>query len=502
MTSPRSAAPTSPDTVTLSPLPGTPPHAVDDPLGFPGYARRLGAAREDDPEAESLEVGTASIGGVEVVVARGLFSFLGGSMGTTHGDRFAHAASVAADRRLPLLVVTSSGGARMQEGMRSLIQMSRGAEGVRRLRAAGVPVVAHLTHPTTGGVHASYGALADVAVADAGATIGFAGPRVVEAFTGEVVGGDSHTAEAALGAGLVDAVAASPDEAHRWIAAALRLLHPARRDGALPAADHVDEPTVEHDAWDAVRRARRTDRPSARDLLGDVFDEHLELRGDRAGTDDPAVLTALARLGQRSVVVVGFDRRGSRDGGRPGQAVAAGYRKLQRALRLAARHDLPVVALVDTPGADASPASDRSGLATAIAETFVATLGVTAPTVAIVTGEGGSGGALAIAATDRLLMQDDAVFEVIAPEGAAAILHRDASRAEEVVGHLAPTASQLRRLGICDRTIPGPTTFDPATAATALRAAVAATLADLDADGDRLATRARRYGPLPTGGPH
>src|SRR5690606_3029693 len=112
----------------LSPLPGAPPPAADDPLGFPGYADRLAAARDGDPEAESLEVGTATIGDVEVVVARGVFGFLGGSMGTTHGDRFAHAASVAADRHLPLLVVTSSGGARMQEGMRSLVQMSRAAE--------------------------------------------------------------------------------------------------------------------------------------------------------------------------------------------------------------------------------------------------------------------------------------------------------------------------------------------------------------------------------------
>jgi acyl-CoA carboxylase subunit beta len=194
-------------------------------------------------------------------------------------------------------------------------------------------------------------------------------------------------------------------------------------------------------------------------------------------------------------VVVGFDRRGARDGGRPGQAVAAGYRQLRRAIDLAARHDLPVIALVDTPGADPSPGSDRAGLATAIAETFVATLSVAAPTVAVVTGEGGSGGALAIAATDRLLIQDDAVFEVIAPEGAAAILHRDRGRAEEVAGQLAPTAADLRRLGVVDRIVPGPTTFDPTAAASALRAELAATLADLDAQPDRLARRAARYGP-------
>lgn len=495
----------------LASLPLTPLPPIeardDDPLGFPGYPAKLAAARQATPEdadAESVAVGTARLaddqGAVEVVVARGRFGFLGGSMGEVHGDRVAHALAVARERRLPLVTVTASGGARMQEGMRSLVQMARAAEGVRALRDAGVPLITHLTHPTTGGVHASYGALGDVAIAAAGATVGFAGPRVVEAFTGEPVGPDSHTAEAAARAGLIDEVVPA-DGALARLTAWARLLHPARRDGSLPDARLVDEPTVVHDAWDAVRRARRTDRPSARDLLASVFDEHLEWHGDRAGEDDPAVLTALARLGDRSVVLVGFDRRGRSDapGRRPGQATAAGYRKLRRALELARRHDRPVVALVDTPGADPSPASDRDGLAVAIAETFVSTLSVTAPTVAIVTGEGGSGGALAIAATDRLLIQDDAVFEVIAPEGAAAILHRDPTRAPEVAGQLAPTATALRAHGIADRIVPGPTTHDAATAATALRASIAASIAELEGDPHRLARRRARHGP-PRGG--
>jgi acyl-CoA carboxylase subunit beta len=480
--------------VALVPLPGTPPPAADDPLGFPGYPARLARARDGDPEAESLETGSTEVGGLEVVVARGVFGFLGGSMGTTHGDRIAHAAAVALERRVPLLVVTSSGGARMQEGMRSLVQMARAAEGVRRLREAGVPVIAHLTHPTTGGVFASYASLADVAVAAPGATVGFAGPRVVEAFTGVPVGADSHTAEAALASGLVDAVAGGSD-ATAMLARFVQLLHPARRHGDLPASDHVDEPTVERDAWEAVRAARTSDRPSARDLLADVLDDHVELHGDRAGSDDPAAVTALARLGDRTVVVVGFDRRGAREGGRPGQAHAAGYRKLQRALRLAARHELPVVALIDTPGADPSPGSDRAGLASAIAESFVATLEVTAPTVAVVTGEGGSGGALALAATDRLILQDDAVFEVIAPEGAASILYRDPGRAEEVAGWLAPTAGALRRLGLVDRVLPGPTSHGPTVAAAALRAELVAQLRELEGTPDRLARRRDRYGP-------
>jgi acyl-CoA carboxylase subunit beta len=480
----------------LEPLPTAPATPAEDPLEFPEYRDKLAAARERSAADESVAVGIATLAGERVVAAVGAFDFLGGSMGGTHGERVAHAMAAALELGLPFVAVTASGGARMQEGMVSLTQMSRAAEGVRRLREAGLPVLARFTHPTTGGVHASYGALADVIVADAGATVGFAGPRVVEAFTGSPVGADSHTAEAALRSGLVDEVV-DADEADARLARWVRLLHPARRDGALPETDHVEEPVVVDEAWDAVRRARRTDRPSARDLLQAVFDEHLELHGDRAGEDDPAVVTAVARLGGRTLVVAGTDRRGCADhpGRQPGQPTAAGYRKLRRAAELAERWGLPLVTLIDTPGADPSPTSDRAGLAVSIAETFMAVLSVSAPTVGVVCGEGGSGGALSLGCTDRLLMQDDSVFVVIAPEGAAAILHRDASRAEEVAPLLQPTAYQLRRRGIADRILPGPTTHDPGTAVTALRAELAATLADLDADEDRLATRRARYGP-------
>jgi acyl-CoA carboxylase subunit beta len=482
----------------LQPLPTPSAATATDPIGFPGYADKIDRARERTGRDASVAVGIAELGGERVVAAVAEFDFLGGSMGQEHGERVAHAMAAALELELPFVAVTASGGARMQEGMVSLVQMSRMAEGVRRLRAAGIPVLAHFTSPTTGGVHASYGALADVIVADTGATVGFAGPRVVEAFTGSPVGDDSHTAEAALASGLIDEVA-DADDADARLAAWVRLLHPARRRGALPDAAHVDEPVIEPDAWDAVRRARRPDRPSARDLLAEAFDEHLELHGDRAGEDDPAVVSAVARLGDRSVMVVGFDRRGRADQPerRPGQPTAAGFRKARRAAELAERWGLPLVTFIDTPGADPSPRSDRSGLAVSIAETFVATLGVQAPTVAVVTGEGGSGGALALGCTDRLLMQDDSVFVIIAPEGAAAILHRDPTRAEEVARMLKPTATELRRLGIIDRVLPGPTTHDPATAATALRAELSATLADLDADPDRLASRDARYGPSP-----
>jgi acyl-CoA carboxylase subunit beta len=490
----------------LDPLPRPVPTPPADPIGFPGYPARLRREVGD----ESVAVGIATLGELSVVAAVGRFGFLGGSMGAVHGERVVQAMAEARRRRLPFVAVTSSGGARMQEGMVALFQMARTAEAIRALRADGLPVLAHFTHPTTGGVHASYGALADVILADAGATVGFAGPRVVEAVTGERVGlagpreGDdrlptgpaSHTAEAALSGGLVDELL-TPGQARDRLTRWVTLLHPATRGGPLPSAEHVPEPEGDHAPWDAVQRARRTDRPSVRQLVATVFDEHLELRGDRAGEDDPAALAAVARLGGRTVVVIGTDRHGRAAGRkrRPGQATAAGYRKLRRAAELATRWRVPLVSLIDTPGADPSPASDRSGLAVTIAEVFVAVLAVPGPTVAVVTGEGGSGGALALGVSDRLLQQDDAVFEVVAPEGAASILYRDPGRAEEVAAWLAPTAAALRRLGLVDRVLPGPTTHGPQAAATALRAELAAQLRELEADTDRLARRRVRYGP-------
>ncbi len=481
----------------LRPLPHPLAASPVDPLDFPGYAERLRALDAADPHVdESVSVGLAELGGLEVVVALGHFRFLGGSMGHAHGERVAAAMAVAREQRLPFVAITATGGARMQEGMFALVQMSRAAEGIRRLREAGIPVLSWFTNPTTGGVHASYGALADVIIADAAAAVGFAGPRVVEAVTGQRVGPDSHTAEVAFAAGLVDEVL-EPETALARLTRWVGLVNPARRDGPLPATEPVEEPVTRLEAWEAVSRARWPHRPSARDLLDTAFDEHLELHGDRAGGHDDAVVIAVARLGARTVVVAGMDRRCARPmpsepRGQPGPA---GYRKVRRAAELARRWEVPLVTLIDTPGADPSAVSDRGGLAVGIAEAFVATLSVTAPTVAVVTGEGGSGGALALGCTDQLLLQDDAVFEVIAPEGAASILHRDTSRAREVAALLRPTAGELRELGIVDRVLPGPTTADPATAAAALRAGLVATLRELDAEPDRLARRRARYGP-------
>lgn len=466
---------------------------IDDPLGFPGYPEKLAAARADGG-TDAIAVGLLTLGDVEVVAARGRFDVLGGSMGREHGSTIARAMDHARTHRLPFVALTSSGGARMQEGMLSLLQMARAAEGIRALRDAGVPTLTHLGHPSTGGVFASYATLADVVLADPEATIGFSGPKVSEALTGMPVGKDSHNGRSAHARGLVD-VLAPPQDAPEHLAVWAELLHPARRGGPLPTVTRSEHATVELDATEVVRRARDRGRPSARALLGSVFERAVELHGDRTGGVDRVAVAALARLGSRTVVVVGFDREAVNPHGRRGMPAASAFRTIQRGLTLARRHGLPVVSLIDTSGADPSAAAEADGLANAIAETFVAALSVEAPTVGVVTGEGGSGGALALGATDRLLIQDDAFLSVISPEGAATILHRDASRADEVAAHLRLRAHDLAGLGIVDGVLPGPTTAGAEVATAALRERLVMTIAALDAEPDRTARRRARYGP-------
>lgn len=430
---------------------------LPDPLGWEGYDAAREAARLQSGSDESVTVATEVFeGGHSAVVIRGHFDHLGGSMGTVAGRRIAAAYDLATTQRLPVVLRTASGGARMQEGMASLVQMAATTVAARGHASAGLLQIAMLGHPTTGGVFASHANLADILLAEAGATIGFAGPRVAEAMTGGTLPVHSHTAQGARAAGLADAVITPGDTTAvaallGWAASAEQ----ARSGGwaslaALPPRGAVDlDATLpdDVDAWQSVLAARAPDRARASAWL-DELDVAFELHGDRAGGDDPTIRVVLARLAGAPVVVVALDR--DVDEARVGPS---GLRKAWRGFALADRLGVPLVTLIDTLGADASASSEAGGIAHHIAVTFAKLLDVAVPTVALVTGEGGSGGALALAVADRLMMLEHATFSVIAPEGAAAILHRDPFRAPDVAAQLKPDAGTLLRLGIADRVI-------------------------------------------------
>lgn len=440
----------------------------NDPLGWPGYQDALAAARAPERD-ESVRAGAAEINGHDVELALFDFSFFGGSMGEVAGERLARGMERAAARKVPFVLRTATGGARMQEGMRALVQMPKVVAARCSLAKAAVPFVAILGHPTTGGVLAGLAALADVTVAEAGATIGFAGPRVAEGFTGEPLTGISHTAETALVSGLVDDVV-EPAEVRTYLERALTTLSADGTPSAPLKAPTDITPSAASEApaaaspypraaWEAVIAARSSERRLSFELLLEMTDSLIELRGDRQGEDDPAVDAAIARIGGRRVVAITLDRERT-----PGPG---GFRKARRCVELATRLGLPLVTLVDTKGADPSEHAEAAGIAWEIAKLFEALLTAPVSTLSIVTGEGGSGGALAFACTDVLLVYEDAIFSVIGPEMAAQILWRDPAEAPKAAEYLKPTSAGLRALGIADGVLPEPLNADTTAAAIA-----------------------------------
>lgn len=378
--------------------------------------------------------------------------------------------------------------------------MAKTAQALGELDAAGVLTVSVITDPTYGGVAASFATLADVVLAEPGARLGFAGPRVIAQTIRAELPADFQRAEALLGRGLIDAVV--PRSGLRAALGRLLAVADGPGDCADPGPDTgglVTDPArlPRRDPWQAVRAARDLSRPTTSDYVAHLVDGFQELRGDRLGGDSPAILAGVGRLDGVPVVVIGHEKGHDAAGLARhdyGMATPAGYRKSARVLRLAAKLGLPVVTLVDTPGAHPGAAAEEQGQAVAIAENLRLLAGLPVPTVAVVTGEGGSGGALALAVADRLLVRAGAVLSVISPEGCAAILWRDPAAAPAAAAALRLDARSLLELGVVDGVVPepGPDPGDVHVAAEALRAALSATLHGLLAEDPRARLERRR----------
>jgi acetyl-CoA carboxylase carboxyl transferase alpha subunit/acetyl-CoA carboxylase carboxyl transferase beta subunit len=440
-----------------------------DPLGFTDskpYRARLRQAHASTDASEAAVVGTADLRGRPVVLLVMDFGFLGGSMGVVVGEKVVAAADLAVERGAPLVAVSCSGGARMQEGMYSLLQVARAADAVRRLNDAGVPFASVLTDPVYGGVAASFASLGDVILAEVATRSGFAGPRVIAQALGERLPADFQTAEFLRAHGHIDLVVARADLpetldrllgclAHRPAPGAMALPEAAGPPGTPLDAGADDRGS----AWDAVRVARDPARPHVLDHVAGIFDDFVELHGDRHTEDDPAVVGGLARWGGTGFVVLGHAkehdpaRAATRNFGMPHPS---GFRKAARLMRLAGRLGLPVVTFVDTPGAYAGRRAEEGNQSGAIAEALRTASGLPVPLVTVVIGEGGSGGALALAAGDAVLAMRNTYFSVISPEGCAAILHGDAGRAPEAAAALRLRATDLHAAGLVDALVPEP----------------------------------------------
>lgn len=455
------------DPGSASPVAGRP--ALIDPLGFADshpYIDRLLAAQDATGADEAVTVVAGTIGGRPVIAAVMDFAFLGGSMGCGAGELVTAAAERALSQRVPLLLVTASGGARMQEGVLALMQMAKTSQAMLALDDAGILTISLISDPTYGGVAASFATLADIIISEPRARLGFAGPRVIEQTIHQKLPPGFQTAEFLFGRGLVDGIVAR--SALRRTSSQLLSLQPAGRwpelaDTLLGApADRpswlVREPSLlpPQDPWAAVRLARHPGRPTTLDYAGQFLDEFHELHGDRLSRNCPSIVAGLGRLGGQPVALVGTQKGHDtrelvdRNFGMPSPA---GYRKAARIFRLAAKLGIPVITLIDTPGAYPGDDAEENGQANAIAENVRLMAGLPVPIVAVVTGEGGSGGALALGVADRVIASSNAVYSVISPEGCAAILWRDAAAAPRAAAALGLDASALLRNAIVDTVV-------------------------------------------------
>jgi acetyl-CoA carboxylase carboxyl transferase subunit beta len=416
-----------------------------DPIGFPGYVRVLAGLGGRAAVASGL----VEFDGSALAALEFDFDVLGGSMGAVEGEKIVRAFDRARVRRLPILAIVRTGGARMQEGMASLVQMARTTDALVRHAEAGLMSLALLRSPTTGGVFVSWASLADLRAVEAGATIGFGGPRVVEQATGRLPHG-SHNADSARRHGLVDAVVEDSDHARRWVCAALGLtnspLQLPRDRPLVPAATSAQPRRRERSAMQVVETARQATRPSGLEWAAALTTSWTEIAGAGCG-----VRSGLATLGRTRVVVIAMDRHATTL--KEARLTTADYKLARRAVDMAGRWGLPLLTIVDTAGADPSSASENAGIAYEIAALFRAMSAAPVPTMSLCVGEGGSGGAMAFSHVDAFWMLEDAFYSVIAPEGAATILWRDASRAHEAAGYLALTASRVLELGVIDRIV-------------------------------------------------
>jgi len=449
----------------------------DEPIDIsdapPDYRAELEAARAKAGTDESVLTGRGLVHGRPVAVLANEFRFLAGSIGLAAARRITRAIRRATAEGIPVLATTASGGTRMQEGTPAFVQMIEISRAVMEHRAAGLPYLVYLRHPTTGGVYASWGSLAHVTVGEPGALIGFLGPKVFEALNGEPFPEGVQLAENLAAHGVIDGVATA-EELPGLVDAVLHVLvdppsrpRLERRTGALDP---------DRDAWSAIQETRGAERIGVREVLRRGTDIVLPLSGTEKGERDSTMLVCLARLDGEPCLVVGQDR--SRQG--PAKQMGPGaLRTARRAMRLANEMRLPLVTVIDTPGAELSRRAEEGAIAGEIARCLASLATMTVPTVSVVLGQGCGGGALALLPAQRVIVAEKAWLMPLPPEGASVIVHGDPSHADEQARAMRVRAVDLLEHGTAHHVVPEPDGDDGDALADAVAAEIAAAIRSL-----------------------
>jgi acetyl-CoA carboxylase carboxyl transferase subunit beta len=457
------------------------------PAPLQAYKERIALEQEKTECFEAVTCGRAAINGSPVAVVAMNPYFLMGSMGATVGEKITRAIERAADESLPLIIFSASGGARMQEGLGSLLQMAKISCALSRFSQTGIPYISVMTDPTTGGVMAALSSQGDIILVEDGmAQIGFTGRRVIEATFRPQFPPDFQSPSFALAHGLVDAVVERGrlrEVLHQLVTLHQQQAH-AAGDASLytKAVDSLQEgasgATAPQDtalrAWDKVALARKMDRPTAKSYVSTLVSDFVELHGDREFGDDQAIIAGIGRIGGFPVSVIAQEK-GSTTAERIASSFGCvrpeGYRKAIRIARQAEKFNRPVVCFVDTQGAHCGVESEERGQGNAIGDCLVAMAGLRVPVISVILGEGGSGGALALALANSVGMMEHAIYSVCSPEAYASILWRDPTRASEAAEVMNLTAQDALRLGAIDEVIPEPSVgahADPTQAAQAV----------------------------------
>lgn len=437
---------------------------VANPLDFEGYEEKIMSLNAACNLREAVITGECRIDGVHTAIAVMDSRFMMASMGHVVGEKITKAVERATQMRLPIIIFCCSGGARMQEGIISLMQMAKTSAAIKRHSDAGLLYVSVLTEPTTGGVTASFAMLGDIILAEPGALIGFAGPRVIEQTIGEKLPEGFQRAEFQVEHGFVDAIV-KREELKATLASILKMhkednsnkllknVKSMFKSNSVAAANVSDTLT----AAERVKIARMKDRPTGLDYINKLFTDFIEFHGDRYYKDDKAMVGGIAYFHGQPVTVIcqqkgkiSLEENLKRNFGMPSPD---GYRKALRLMKQAEKFNRPVICLIDTSGAYPGKEAEERGQGEAIARNLFEMSSLKTPILSVVIGEGGSGGALAIGVADEVWMLENSIYSILSPEGFASILWKDGSRADEAANVMKITAKDLYDLDVIERII-------------------------------------------------
>ncbi len=471
------------------------------PMRYKGYLDKLRQQQEKTGLKEAVVTGKAKIDGTEAVLGVCDSRFLMASMGENVGEKIARAVERATKMRLPVILFAASGGARMQEGIVSLMQMAKTSAVLKRHSEAGLLYISVLTDPTTGGVTASFAMLGDIILAEPGALIGFAGPRVIEQTIGQKLPKGFQRSEFLLEHGFLDGIVerkrlreslsqilklhevpgvgkellsetmsgqvgkeSFSDTTSRQVEKESFSDTTSRQVEKEISSDAASTPTGKKkkkriEPWDRVLKSRKSDRPSGSDYIKALFTDFVEFHGDRAFGDDAAVAGGIARFHGMPVTVIAQEKgKGTKENiaHNFGMPKPEGYRKALRLMKQAEKFGRPVICLVDTPGAFCGIEAEERGQGEAIARNIYEMSALSVPVLSIVVGEGGSGGALALAVADEVWILENAVYSILSPEGFSSILWKDSSKAKEAAKVMKMTAENLYRQNIVEQVFEEP----------------------------------------------